>query len=110
MGKVKQAIQEVEEEVVFLVSDKLNLQEVKEWLRMRTNTIPKDNPYMSDEKLIEKCFNKAVWERDNEEPYPTEDEIYKRYVYPLSSEEIFKDTVNKIKNGESFKGETNETK
>ena len=69
MGKVKQAIQEVEEEVVSLVSDKLNLQEVKEWLRMRTNTIPKDNPYMSNEKLIEKCFNKAVWERDNEEEY-----------------------------------------
>ena len=88
MGKVKQAIHEVEEEVVSLVSDKLNLQEVKEWLRMRTNTIPKDNPYMSDEKLIEKCFNKAVWERDNDEPYPTEDEIYKRYVYPLDKGEV----------------------
>ena len=95
MGKVKQAIQEVEEEVVSLVRDKLNLKEVKAWLRMRTDTIPNDNPYMSDEKLIEQSFNKAVCERDNEEPYPTEDEIYKRYVYPLSSEEIFKDAVNK---------------
>ena len=69
MGRVKEAIQEVEGEVISLVSDKLNLQEVKEWLRMRTNTIPKDNPYMSDEKLIETCFNKAVWERDNGEEY-----------------------------------------
>ena len=69
MGKVKQAIQEVEEEVVSLVRDKLNLKEVKAWLRMRTDTIPNDNPYMLDEKLIETCFNKAVWERDNGEEY-----------------------------------------
>ena len=69
MGKVKQAIQEVEEEVVSLVGDNLNLKEVKAWLRMRTDTIPNDNPYMFDEKLIEKYFNKAVWARDNEEEY-----------------------------------------
>ena len=69
MGKVKQAIQEVEEEVVSLVRDNLNLKEVKAWLRMRTDTIPNANPYMFDEKLIEKLFNKAVWERDNEEEY-----------------------------------------
>ena len=108
MGKVKQAIQEVEEEVVSLVSKGKNLVEIKFTLSHGFKRF--DNPYMLNEKLVEQSFNKAVWERDNEEPYPTEDEIYKRYVYPLSSEEIFKDTVNKIKNGESFKGETNETK
>ena len=107
MGKVKQAIHEVEEEVVSLVMDiPRRLDVIQKLLPKRL----KDNPYANDKELVKKAFNKAVWERDNEEPYPTEDEIYKRYVYPLSSEEIFKDTVNKIKNGESFKGETNETK
>jgi hypothetical protein len=38
--------------------------------------------------LVKNCFNKAVWERDNDEPYPTEDEIYKRYVYPLDKGEV----------------------
>ena len=107
MGKVKQAIQEVEEEVVSLVSD---IPRSLEYVQKQLPKLLKDNPYANNKELVKKAFNKAVWERDNEEPYPTEDEIYKRYVYPLSSEEIFKDTVNKIKNGESFKGETNETK
>ena len=107
MGKVKQAIHEVEEEVVSLVSD---IPRSLVYVQKRLPKLLKDNPYANDKELVKKAFNKAVWERDNDEPYPTEDEIYKRYVYPLSSEEIFKETVNKIKNGESFKGETNETK
>ena len=92
MGKVKQAIQEVEEEVVSLVSD---IPRSLVYVQKRLPELLKDNPYANDKELVKKAFNKAVWERDNEEPYPTEDEIYKRYVYPLSSEEIFKDAVNK---------------
>jgi len=84
MGKVKQAIQEVEEEVVSLVMDNLFLEPIQIVLPK----ILKDNPYASDGELIEKYYNKAVWERDNDEPYPTEDEIYKRYVYPLDKGEV----------------------
>ena len=50
-------------------SKELEYEIVKAWLRMRKDTIPNDNPYMLDEKLIETCFNKAVWERDNGEEY-----------------------------------------
>ena len=67
MGKVKQAIQEVEEEVVSLVSKGKKLVEIKFTLSHGFKRF--DNPYMFDEKLIEKYFNKAVWERDNEEEY-----------------------------------------
>ena len=84
MGKIKQAIQEVEEEVVSLVMDNLFLEPIQIVLPK----ILKDNPYASDGELIEKYYNKAVWERDNDEPYPTEDEIYKRYVYPLDKGEV----------------------
>ena len=65
MGKVKQAIQEVEEEVVSLVMDNLFLEPIQIVLPK----ILKDNPYASDGELIEKYYNKAVWERDNEEEY-----------------------------------------
>ena len=84
MGKVKQALQEVEEEVVSLVSKGNALRAVQLTLDKKS----KDNPYMADTLLIEKLFNKATWERYNEEPYPTEDEIYKRYVYPLDKGEV----------------------
>ena len=65
MGKVKQAIQEVEEEVVSLVEQGNALRGIQLILSEKS----KDNPYMSDTLLIEKYFNKAVWERDNEEEY-----------------------------------------
>ena len=65
MGKIKQAIQEVEEEVVSLVMDNLFLEPIQIVLPK----ILKDNPYASDGELIEKYYNKAVWERDNEEEY-----------------------------------------
>jgi len=66
MGKVKQAIQEVEEEVVSLVRDTaFNLHTIQRVLPDRL----KDNPYANDGELIEKYYNKAVWERDNEEEY-----------------------------------------
>ena len=85
MGKVKQAIQEVKEEVVSLVMDiPRRLEVVQKLLPERL----KNNPYANDKELVKNCFNKAVWERDNEEEYPTEDEIYKRYVYPLDKGEV----------------------
>ena len=74
MGKVKQAIQEVEEEVVSLVGDipqryigkdVINLKAIQEVLPERLT----DNPYANDKELIKKYYKKAVWERDNEEEY-----------------------------------------
>ena len=67
MGKVKQALQEVEEEVVSLVSKGKSLFEIK--LTLSNGFKRFDNPYMLDEKLVEQSFNKAIWERDNEEEY-----------------------------------------
>ena len=95
MGKVKQAIQEVEETIVSLVEKKLDLSQINSLINSVKFLTNKDNPYFFNKEVVKKAFNKAVWERDNEEPYPTEDEIYKRYVYPLSDEELFKDAVNK---------------
>ena len=83
MGKVKQAIQEVEEKIVSLVKDGLSLSGIKLILGYE-----KHNPYMTNKDVIEKTFRKVVWERDNDEPYPSEDEIYKRYVYPLDKGEV----------------------
>ena len=67
MGKVKQAIQEVEEEVVSLVKEGHALRAIQRILG--DNSHSQENPYMSDTLLIETCFNKAVWERDNGEEY-----------------------------------------
>ena len=64
MGKVKQAIQEVEEQVISLVMDiPRRLEVVQKLLPERL----KNNPYANDKDLVKKYFNKAVWERDNEE-------------------------------------------
>ena len=66
MGKVKQAIQEVEEQVISLVMDiPRRLEVVQKLLPERL----KDNPYANDKDLVKKYFNKAVCERDNEEEY-----------------------------------------
>ena len=66
MGKVKQAFQDVEEQVISLVMDiPRRLEVVQKLLPERL----KDNPYANDKDLVKKYFNKAVWERDNEEEY-----------------------------------------
>jgi len=65
MGKVKQAIQEVEEEVVALVGERYALRGIQIILGKKS----KDNTYRAETWMIEKYFNKAVWERDNEEEY-----------------------------------------
>ena len=67
MGKVKQAIQQVEEEVISLVKEGHALRAIQRILG--DNAHSQENPYMSDTLLIETCFNKAVWERDNGEEY-----------------------------------------
>ena len=64
MGKVKEALQEVEEKVVSLVKDGLSLRGIK-----LTLGYEKHNPYMTNKEVVTKAYNKAVWERDNEEEY-----------------------------------------
>ena len=66
MGKIKQAIQEVEEEVVSLVID---IPRSLEYVQKRLPELLKDNPYANDKDLVKKYYNKAVWERDNDEEY-----------------------------------------
>ena len=65
MGKVKQAIQEVEEEVVSLVKTGTSLKDIYICL----GGVSANNPYLLDKELIKKYYKKAVWERDNEEEY-----------------------------------------
>ena len=65
MGKVKQAIQEVEEEVVSLVKTGTSLRDIYACL----GGVSTNNPYLLDKELVKTCFNKAVWERDNGEEY-----------------------------------------
>ena len=65
MGKVKQALQEVEEEVVSLVKTGTSLRDIYACL----GGVSANNPYLLDKELIKKYYKKAVWERDNEEEY-----------------------------------------
>ena len=51
---------EFEKEITSMVKDGLKLNEVKTFLKMRTDTIPNDNPLMSNEKLIEDYFSKVL--------------------------------------------------
>ncbi len=72
MGKVKQAIQEVEEEVISLVMDGFKLSEIKATFNYQNEMNSLDNPYFLDDTLIEKYYDKAVWEKENGEEYPYE--------------------------------------
>jgi hypothetical protein len=36
----------------------------------------KANPYLVDEKVVKDAYNKAVWERDNQEEMMREDGIF----------------------------------
>jgi hypothetical protein len=69
MGKVKQAIQEVEETIVSLVEKKLNLNQINSFINSIKFLKVKDNPYFFDKELVKTCYNKAIWERDNGEEY-----------------------------------------
>ena len=73
MGKVKQAIQEVEEEVISLVMDGFKLSEIKATFNYQNEMNSLDNPYFLDDTLVEKYYNKAVWQKENDgEEYPYE--------------------------------------
>jgi len=71
MGKVKQAIQEVEETILALVEQELSLSQIKATIGYvkDLDLCNKNNPYFFDTKLVETCYNKAIWERDNGEEY-----------------------------------------
>ena len=54
MGKVKQAIQEVEEEIISLVEDGFKLNEIKTTFNYRKAMNDLNNPYFLDDKLVTK--------------------------------------------------------
>ena len=70
MGKVKQAIQELEEKVNEIVqnSEDITLAEVQTIL-FKKEVLLDRNPYFLDEKEVTRVYNKAVWEKDNQEEY-----------------------------------------
>ena len=72
MGKVKQAIQEVEEEIISLVEDGFKLNEIKTTFNYRKAMNDLNNPYFLDDTLVTKYYDKAVWEKENGEEYPYE--------------------------------------
>ena len=72
MGKVKQAIQELEEEIISLVEDGFKLNEIKTTFNYRKAMNDLNNPYFLDDALVTKYYDKAVWEKENGEEYPYE--------------------------------------
>ena len=77
MGKVKQAIQEVEQEVMEIVMSRTSLERGHETISLpEVQTIlfkkyfhKADTGYFLDEKVVSKAYNKAVYEKENEEEY-----------------------------------------
>ena len=71
MGKVKQAIQEVQEIVYWYVQGNkdISLPDVQTLLFKKHLMKDNANPYLVDERVVKDAYNKAVWERDNEEEY-----------------------------------------
>ena len=70
MGKVKQAIQEVEQEVMEIVQgyQDISLPEVQTIL-FKKYFHKGDTGYFLDEDVVKKAYNKAVYEKENEEEY-----------------------------------------
>jgi len=71
MGKVKQAIQEVQEIVYWYVQGNrdISLPDVQTLLFKKHLMKDNANPYLVDEEVVKNAYNKAIWERDNEEEY-----------------------------------------
>ena len=80
MAKVKQAIIDVEEEVMEIVMSRTNYNTNIE--RMETITLPEvqtilfkkyfhkgDTGYFLDETVVKNAYNKAVYEKENDEEY-----------------------------------------
>ena len=70
MGKVKQAIQEVQEIVYWYVQGNrdITLPEVQTLL-FKKYWHKNDNGYFLNEDVVKNAYTKAVWERDNDEEY-----------------------------------------
>ena len=70
MAKVKQAIIDVEEEVMSIVqgSTTPSLPEVQTIL-FKKYFHKADTGYFLDEKVVSNAYNKAVYEKENEEEY-----------------------------------------
>ena len=70
MGKVKQAIQEVEQEVIEIVESHgdISLPDVQTIL-FKKYFHKGDTGYFLDEDVVKNAYNKAVYEKENEEEY-----------------------------------------
>ena len=77
MAKVKQAIQDVEEEVMEIVMSRSSLERGHETISLpEVQTIlfkkyfmKDDTGYFLDENVVKKAYNKAVYEKENEEEF-----------------------------------------
>ena len=71
MGKVKQAIQEVQEIVYWYVQGNkdISLPDVQTLLFKKHLMKDKANPYLVDDEVVKNAYNKAVYEKENEEEY-----------------------------------------
>ena len=76
MGKVKQAIQEVEAQVMDIVqgSKDITLPDVQTIL-FKKYWHKNDNGYFLNEDVVKNAYNKAIWERDNEQEYYRREEV-----------------------------------
>ena len=76
MGKVKQAIVDVEEEVMSIVHGNTTptLQEVQTIL-FKKYWHKNNNGYFLDEDVVKNAYNKAVYEKENEQSYYERDEV-----------------------------------
>ena len=76
MGKVKQAIVDVEEEVMSIVYGDTTptLPEVQTIL-FKKYWHKNNNGYFLDEDVVKDAYNKAVYEKENEEEYYKREEV-----------------------------------
>lgn len=65
MGKVKQAVQEVQEEIqeiVYFWKGDISLDDIKTILKNKFFFKQKDNPYYINVSTVEECYKKAMEE------------------------------------------------
>ena len=83
MAKVKQAIIDVEEEVMDIVMSRTSLERGHETVSLpEVQTIlfkkywhKNNNGFFLDEKVVSNAYNKAVYEKENEQAYYERDEV-----------------------------------
>ena len=83
MAKVKQAIIDVEEEVLDIVMSRTSLERGHETISLpEVQTIlfkkywhKNNNGFFLDEKVVSNAYNKAVYEKENEQAYYERDEV-----------------------------------